>query len=343
MNAMWGVHNDTLGKELVDDGFISIGWDEIGDLRTVARGREEMKAVLRPAYPDSKPGAIAVWAGILLRFAEEMQIGDIVVAPHKKDSTVNIGVVTGPYEYFAAEPVHRHRRRVDWKRTGLSRTIFSQAALYELGAFLTVFRIRKHDEEFRAVLEAPGESEAALAETVGQVAAEEVEVEAATDEPRASRIARQTRDFVLQRLYRELTPDEFEEFTADLLRALGYVARVTPYSQDGGVDVLAHKDPLGVEPPLIKVQCKRMTATIGAPEVQQLVGTQAPGELLLFVTLGGFSREAQSIERTRPGLRLLNGEQLVDLVLDHYTVLPSAWRQRIPLTPLLVVDDVADH
>jgi restriction system protein len=69
------------------------------------------------------------------------------------------------------------------------------------------------------------------------------------DEPRASRIRRHTRDFVKDRLLRSLTHREFEEFTADLLVAMGYQARVTPYSQGGGVDVLAHRDALGLEPP----------------------------------------------------------------------------------------------
>jgi restriction system protein len=343
MSAMWGVHNDTLGRELVEDEFISIGWDEIGDLRSAGSSRDELKAALWAAYPDSKPGAIAGWAGILLRFAQEMTVGDIVVAPYKKDSTINIGVITGPYVYLPDVPKHQHRRSVEWKKVGLSRTIFSQAALYELGAFLTVFRIRKHDDEFRAVLQVPADSEDALALAVDEAASEDVEVGAATDEPRASRIARHTRDFVLERLKRDLTHEEFEQFTADLLRTLGYVARVTAYSQDGGVDVLAHRDPLGIEPPLIKVQCKHQTATIGAPEVQQLVGTQARGELSLFVTLGGYSREALSIERGREGLRLLTGEELLDLVLDQYAELPQPWQQRIPLSRLLVVDDSADH
>ena len=29
MNSMWGIHNDTLTTELVDKGFVSIGWDEL--------------------------------------------------------------------------------------------------------------------------------------------------------------------------------------------------------------------------------------------------------------------------------------------------------------------------
>lgn len=166
--------------------------------------------------------------------------------------------------------------------------------------------------------------------------------EEGTDEPRASRIERHTRDFVPERLHRRLSHPEFEELTADLFRALGYPARVTPHSQDGGVDGIAHRDPLGIEPPLIKVQCKHHTGSISAPEVQQLIGTQGQGELSIFATLGTYTRDAVSIERGRSGLRLLNGEDVVTLVLQNHAALPHRWRARVPLTPVLVVDDSAD-
>lgn len=339
MNNMWGVHNDTLTNELVDDGFISIGWDQLGDLRSIGTDRDTLKAKLAGTFPDKKPQAIAGWAGILHRFTEEMRVGDIIVAPYKPDSTINIGIVTGPYEFEPAAPTHRHRRSVAWKKVGVPRTVFSQAALYELGAFLTVFGIRKHDAEFRAALDSDSttvEDTEKAVEAASQPSAE------STDEPRASRIDRHTRDFVLERLKSGLTHQDFEEFTADLLRALGYEARVTSYTQDGGVDVIAHRDPLGIEPPLIKVQCKHHTGTVGAPEVQQLVGTQSPNELSLFVTLGSYSRDALGIERVRQGLRLISGEDVVDLVLRHYDDLSPRWRARLPLTPVLVVDDEAD-
>ncbi|NOR99697.1 restriction endonuclease [Mycobacteroides abscessus] len=335
--AVFGVHNDALSAELIDGGFVSIGWDNIGDLRDVGLAREELKTALAGAYPDTKPRAIAAWAGTLLRFADEISEGDVVVAPYRPDSTINIGVVTGPYEFHRDAPTHRHRRPVRWEQLGVSRTIFSQAALYEIGSLLTVFRVRNHADEFLALLgicEPP--------RPVGASSVDQTEVElAAADEPRAGRIERHTRDFVLERLESSLSHQEFEEFTADLLRAMGYEARVTAYTQDCGVDVLAHRDPLGVEPPLIKVQCKHMTNSIGAPEVQQLIGTQAQNELSLFVTLGSYSRDAMAIERNRQGLRLISGEALVDLVLRNYDRLPPRWRSIMPLRQVLVVDDSA--
>lgn len=344
---LWGIHNDTLTTELVDEGFVSIGWDDLGDLAQPGRDRAGIKELLAENRPDKKPGAIAGWAGIILRFRDEIQAGDVVVAPYKPDSTINIGVVVGDYYFDAAQATHRHRRRIEWRKIGLSRTLFSQSALYEVGSFLTVFRVRRHTAEFLAALEAPEGLQPSSAAPAPVVEAVQDVVDAedpddSPDEPRASRIERHTKDFVLDALHRQISHHDFEEFTADLLRALGYQARVTQYSQDGGIDVIAHRDPLGVEPPQIKIQCKHLTGTIGAPEVQKLAGTLGLNELGLFVTLGTYTRDAQSIERQRPGLRLLTGEDVVNLVLEHYDQLPQKWRSIIPLTSVLVVSDTAE-
>lgn len=99
---------------------------------------------------------------------------------------------------------------------------------------------------------------------------------------------------------------QFEHFVAHVLEAMGYRTNVTQASGDGGFDIIAHRDPLGLEPPIIKVQCKRTTGSMGGPEVQRLIGTLASGntELGLFVTLGAYSKDAQHLGRTRQDLRL---------------------------------------
>ena len=109
--TFWGIHNDALGRELVDEGFVSVGWDAIGDLRRLGNDRTAIKAAVASSYPDAKPGAIPVVAGVLARFAFEMQQGDIVIAPYKPDSTINFGRVSGPYEFHPEVEQHLHRRR----------------------------------------------------------------------------------------------------------------------------------------------------------------------------------------------------------------------------------------
>ena len=82
MTVTWGIHNDLISAaELVSDGFISIGWDEIGDLRRIGDDQTELKAALAVSERGAKPGAIPVWAGVLRRFAFEMAEGDVVIAP----------------------------------------------------------------------------------------------------------------------------------------------------------------------------------------------------------------------------------------------------------------------
>lgn len=296
-------------------GFVSLGWDDLGDLRDVRGGREGFKKLLLAKRPNAKVGAIPGWAGILLRFRDTIAIGDVVVAPYKPNSTINIGIVivTGQYEYVADEPTDRHRRKVEWKKVGLSRTIFTQPALYEVGSAITLFSISKHADEFLAATNTTSTEASDVTQVVDRVASlpRRVDPEAdAADEPRASRIERQTRDDVAEALHTGMSHEQFEELTADLLRAMGYQAHVTQYSQDGGADVLAHKDVLGLEPPLIKVQCKHTVNTFGAPAVHQLVGTQGPGETSLFVSPGTYSKDASGLERQPPGLRLFGSEDI---------------------------------
>ncbi len=339
MAKTWGIHNDALGSELVDEGFISIGWEEMPDLRTMGDDRTLIKEVVRETYPSAKAGAIPVWAGVLRRFAFEMAEGDVVVAPYRPNGTLNFGVVAGPYEYVAGVHRHPHRRRVTWRKVGAARSLFPQSALYEIGAVVTLFRVRRHEQVFLDYLHSTDDE--AFETTVEREAATSTDVSRerlAADAPNADRIDQHTRDFVARVLLSELSHREFEEFTADLLRAMGYQARVTPFSQDGGIDVIAHTDALGIEPPIIKVQCKHTASTRGRPDVQQLIGTLAPNEAGLFVTLGAFSADAVALERERQNLRLFSGAEVTALTLTHYDELPSRWRSRMPLRRVLVVD-----
>jgi restriction system protein len=337
LSNMWGIHNDALGAELFEEGFISIGWEEMPDLRTVGDDRARMKEAVAAAYPSAKAGAIPIWAGVMLRFAFEMQLGDVVVAPYRADSTLNFGVVDGQYEYHEELNRHPHRRRVRWMRTGVARALFPQTVLYEVGSAVTLFQVRTSAETFRKFL--ASESDANFAEAATREVPEvENAVAWAADEPNADRIDQYSRDFVAQTLLTELSHEEFEHFIADLLRTLGYQARVTPYVADGGIDVVAHRDPLGLEPPIIKVQCKHTTSTQSRPDVQRLIGTLSAGEFGLFVSLGGYSKDALDLERERQNLRLFTGTNITELTLANYNALPPQWRGRLPLRRVLVVD-----
>ncbi|MCM3554865.1 restriction endonuclease [Janibacter melonis] len=344
MTQMWGIHNDTIpADELVERGFVAIGWDDMGDLREIGNDQAAMKRAVSERYPHAKPGAIPVWAGLLRRFAFVAAPGDLIIAPNRAKSTVNFGRLVGPYEWLMSGAVQRHRRRVEWLKTDVPRSTFPQPALYEIGSAVTMFEVRNNRHLFEAFLAGNTPEDPVIEESQGDDdagGADSPVTRAADEEPSAARVEQYTRDLVLRTLL-TLEPAQFEQFTADLLRATGYRARVTQYSGDGGVDVVAHRDLLGLEG-VIKVQCKRTNATMGIPEVNQLTGTLSQGETGLFVSLGGYSAQARAVERQRHDLRLLGAEEIVDLTLDHYVDLPPRWRSRIPLRQVFVVDRDAE-
>lgn len=87
--AIWGIHMEwddgTIPQETKD---IAIGWSALGDLNALPSSRDAFKAALAKAYPDEKPGAVPVKAGVLYRFAKEVTPGDVIVYPCKVDRVV---------------------------------------------------------------------------------------------------------------------------------------------------------------------------------------------------------------------------------------------------------------
>lgn len=337
--TVWGVHMGAhVGDRPVEGGYVAIGWHEIGDLTKIAPDREAFKAAVIAAYPDKKPGAVPVVAGTMFKFLHEIRAGDIVVYPSKTDRMVNIGRFTGEAVYVEGDrDDYPTRQKVEWIGH-FPRDEFSQAALHEIGSFLTMFRVRRYAKEFLAKinLSAPARittPSETLADAQDEIADDDTATVSAAIQAEAS-----TSDFIIKRLMTELTGHQFEEFIAHLLECMGYTARVTPKSGDGGVDVIAHMDPLGFQPPIVKVQCKRTTSQTPRPDVDQLLGTLGDGEYGLFVNLGSYARGAVELERNRAKLRLINGEQFVELVFEHYAKLSPRYRALIPLKQIFVPD-----
>jgi restriction system protein len=315
------------GRQPLDQGYVAIGWHEAGDLGAIAGNREAFKAQLAQVFPAKSAGAIPVEAGVLFRFAVEMQLGDIIVYPSKGDRMVNIGRIAGAYRFVPdANAEYPNRRPVKWLKS-IPRAAFTQSALHEIGSALTLFRVTTHTEEFLAAVK----GKSLEPEPVDDTAAEKV----------SAQVEESTEDFIIKRLKASQTSYQFEHFIAHLLKCMGYFASVTQASGDGGVDIIAHRDELGFEPPIIKVQCKQVISTVGRPQVQQLHGAIEAGEHGLFVTLGSFSPDARTFERTKPNLRLLDGAALIELIFNHYHQFEPRYQMLLPLKRVYIPGPLA--
>jgi restriction system protein len=224
-----------------------------------------------------------------------MQPGDLVVYPSKIDRHIHIGKIAGAYRYDPSlNPEYPNLRDVEWLGE-YPRTRFSQGALYEIGSALTLFQVKNYADEFLAALAGETPTSADSDEETAAIVAAEIEAT--------------TRDYVLKRLAREAKGYPLEHFVAHLLEAMGYKTRVTPVGTDAGVDIIAHKDDLGFEPPIIKVQVKSTEGSVGDPIVSALYGKVDNEEFGLLVTLGTFTNQAKNFARNKSNLRLIDGGQ----------------------------------
>jgi len=158
----------------------------------------------------------------------------------------------------------------------------------------------------------------------------------------AEEIETTTRDFVLKQFTREMKGHPFAQFVADLLEAMGYRTRVSPPGPDRGVDVIAHRDRLGIEPPITKVQVKSGEGSIGEPDVARLFGAVASSEFGLFVTLSSFTPQAVRFAESKATLRLIDGDELVRLTLQHYEQLDSRYKGLIPLRHVYIPEAIEE-
>ena len=323
-HRIWAVRAGNAGQAdhiFTEHDQIALSFSEVGgDARHLPPSRGAFKEAFTRSG-NSKPASIPIQAGQLYRFVHEMRIGDRIIYPRKCDRTLRWGEVVGPYVYEAENSGEfAHRRSVRWKAR-LSRDEFTQGALYELGSTLALFEVKSYSDEFLRRFDAgAGPAE------------EDVEENVVRD------IAETTRDFIARKLRTHFKGFAAEAFIADLFCAMGYRAQATPTYRDDGVDVIAHRDELGIEPPILKIQVKTNDANIGADPVKAFYAMVEDRDVGVFVTTGGYSSSAIEFARTRGNLRLVAGVELIALIQKHYDGLSSHYRQQIPLRRVLAPD-----
>lgn len=147
----------------------------------------------------------------------------------------------------------------------------------------------------------------------------------------------------IEKAIRALTPYEFQDLVAALLRGMGYYTPfVAPKGKDGGVDVIAYKDPLGTAAPAILCQVKhRPDTAAGIADVQRLMGALQVGKNVgLFVTSGRYSTDAVQAARTaHVHIELVDMSRFIELWIDHYDRLDEEDRALLRLRTIHVLSE----
>lgn len=132
-----------------------------------------------------------------------------------------------------------------------------------------------------------------------------------------------------------LQPYEFQALVAALLRAMGYFTTESSPGPDGGIDIVAHGDALGVQSPRIKVQVKRLSAAINEMDLRPFLSHVNDGDVGIFVNTGGFGPSAvKAIRLERRKITLVDARKFLELWTTYYSKLDDRAREKIPLKPI---------
>lgn len=119
MKQAWLVRPNPHGinrvEEFLSKGIVAIGWSGIGSLD--CRSRENIKRILAGKPYEYSGYELGQATGSVDRFANSVQIGDLVVSPD--GDNIYFGVVTSSYifdpAYDSMEVGYSHQRKVEWK------------------------------------------------------------------------------------------------------------------------------------------------------------------------------------------------------------------------------------
>lgn len=128
---------------------------------------------------------------------------------------------------------------------------------------------------------------------------------------------------------------EFQDMVAALLRAMGYYTPfISPKGRDGGLDVVAFRDPLGASEPRIKVQVKhKPDSSVPVNDIRSLVGLlNKSGDIGLFVTSGGFTNDSEKFARdSHIHVRLIDIDAFIGLWEQFYEKFTDEEKNWLPL------------
>ena len=295
----------------------------MGDLSHL-RSPEEIKNKVKGAYPHYSQGKLSISGGQIIRFRLEFKKGDYVITYNPEERIYMIGEITGDYEYNTKLIEYHHIRKVKWlgkiERDGLSTKTKNS-----LGAISTIFKVPEESrEEILDLLEGKSGEERSDEN-------EEDEMDIIKED-----LIGKANEFIKDRILK-LDWEEVQELVAGLLRAMGYKTMVSPRGPDRGRDIIASPDGLGLEDPRIVVEVKHRVGQVGSKEIRSFLGGLRQGIKGLYVSTGGFSKDAKyEAERSNIPITLIDLDMLVDLIIQYYDsfdietpgLLKSSWSVR---------------
>ena len=308
-------------------------------------------------------------ASQLWRFANHMQVGDMILLPRKKARAVAVGRVAGEYRLDPDIPFAAcHARDVEWRAVDVPRDGFDAGILTAIRSMLTVFQVKREGAEARidGATRAYLSGEMILPPARPEPAREPKEEAPAAPEtpPAADAEPAQPADQppmdidelierrIIHRIRERFGADGFGYLMTAILEMSGYAITRTARA-DGGASVHLHlerdsaADGGGAKETLLAHLMSGDSAA-SANDVERL---RADAEEIgasdaLLVSMSGFIErppdpepepDADSGEEASPAPRLMDASDVVSQILESYDALPAYVRANIPLRQRMVL------
>jgi len=293
-------------------GYTAIGWLSKYDLSEI-KSREAVYNLYRENFPDETNFVVGQQVGQITRFLLEIKEGSYVITPDSNTELLHVGIIKSGKYCFEGNPADgcpfQHRKKVEWIKQPFKRNEFSVPFQNSMRAALTVFGI-SHRENFF------------------QVVGDGVAVKSHSQILDPAKL-------VLHKIL-ELNAQEFEILITHLLSAMGFEgAEHTGKTGDGGIDAKGQLNIAGLATISLFVQVKRygLNQKIAAKEVKKLRQSIPEAGQGAFITTAEFAKGAMDTA-FEPGFKrigLINGHQLVDLLVEYWEKLPTDFQEKLGL------------
>jgi len=304
----------TYTKQFIEGNYVAIGWLPKNNLSAIT-SRDEIYPLYKKEYPkDTSNVVIGQQVGQIARFLLEMKAGDYVITPAQDTEFIYYGIVEANAYYFSDNSdgcPYLHRKKVKWHAAPIQRSQFSVPFQNTIRSSLTVFFIN-HKKNFFTTIGKP--------ELVPD-SEKKIEFDYYTS--------------ILHKIL-ELDDQEFEILITHVLNALGFEgSEHKGRVGDGGVDATGELNVANMAKIKLFVQAKRykLDSKISGNVVKALRANIPAGGQGAFITTADYQKAAKEIavEQGFPRIGLINGEQLVDILTEHWNDIQIEFREKLSL------------
>lgn len=342
MAQMWMVRagrDSIYSGDFLELGLVAIGWDELGPIEKNTTKTELLK-LYKAIYPDHVDGKVLSSVSQILRFLNEIHIGDQVLTYDRDRRVYYLGDILSDAGWSSEKiPSMPRIRRVNWTHL-IPRDPLGGDTKSTLGAIQTLFQVKKQAVNELNTKAIPIEQQEENLEQIDFVVSPPVVTQELVEQDVSASLVEHAEEAIEARIVR-LDWSSIQVLVAGILRAMGYRTTVAPRGADRGVDVFASPDGLGLEEPRIFVEVKHHRGQrIGAQQIRSFLGGRSAGDRCLYVSTGGFTQDARyEADRSSIPLRLIGLTDLRRLLVENYEKLDEETKSLIPLKRIYVLAD----